>query len=111
MKYHIFFNYIQVLLFDKSYNTEMLATMIKSVLSETGTCLTLQNGMGNVEILQVGISVTISCRKFWAKKEYSREILLRERCFEMRERSFIPEQVTLQSYLQLRKDKNLLNGG
>lgn len=42
----------EVLLFDKSYNTEMLATMIKGVLSETGTCLTLQNGMGNVEILQ-----------------------------------------------------------
>lgn len=55
---------MQVLLFDKSYNTEMLANMIKGVLSETGTCLTLQNGMGNVEILQVGLVACVSFREF-----------------------------------------------
>ena len=43
----------KVLLLDKSYNTEELARMIRSVLSSSATCLTLLNGMGNAEILQV----------------------------------------------------------
>lgn len=41
------------MLLDKSYNTRSLAKLIKNVLKKDGTCLTLQNGMGNVEILQV----------------------------------------------------------
>ena len=50
------------MLLDKSYNTRSLAKLIKNVLKKDGTCLTLQNGMGNVEILQVfryGIKFTL----------------------------------------------------
>ena len=41
-----------VLLLDKSCYTEQCAHMIKNVLAANGSCLTLQNGMGNVDILQ-----------------------------------------------------------
>lgn len=42
----------EVLLLDKSCYTEQCAHMIKNVLAANGSCLTLQNGMGNVDILQ-----------------------------------------------------------
>ena len=61
--------YPQVLLLDKSYNTESLAHAIKKVLTDSGACLTLQNGMGNVEILQVAIPPFVSPSPFSERTE------------------------------------------
>ena len=38
---------------EKSYNTEKVGLIAKEILKDDGVSITFQNGMGNVEVLQV----------------------------------------------------------
>lgn len=46
---------MQILFFEKSYDTYTIGNSVKSFLKPSGSVLTLQNGGGNLETLQVYI--------------------------------------------------------